>query len=79
MIAMKITQIYHMPFNVQFIISAIVASLTVSGKAIGKGIAQRESTPIVHFVGMIMNKFSWRDERKNKENKTKKAIEEIEN
>ena len=78
MIAMKITQIYQMPFNIQFIISAIVASLTVSGKALGKGIAQRESTPIVHLVGTIMNKFSWREERKKKESRTKKEVEEVE-
>lgn len=43
--------------NMQFIISALVASLTVGGKAIGKGIANKESTQIVHFVGIILNKF----------------------
>ena len=43
--------------NLQFIISAIVASLTVGGKALGKEVANKESTPIVHFVGTILNKF----------------------
>ncbi len=43
--------------NLQFIISAIVASLTVGGKALGKEIANKESTTIVHFVGIILNKF----------------------
>ena len=43
--------------NLQFVISAIVASLTVGGKALGKEIANKESTPIVHFVGTILNKF----------------------
>lgn len=38
----------------QFIISAVVASLTVGGKALGKEIANKESTPIVHFVGKIL-------------------------
>lgn len=42
--------------NLQFIISAIVASLTVGGKALGKEIANKESTPIVHFVGILLNK-----------------------
>lgn len=42
--------------NLQFIISAAVASLTVGGKALGKEIANKNSTPIVHFVGTMLNK-----------------------
>ena len=42
--------------NLQFVISAIVASLTVGGKALGKELANKESTQIVHFVGIILNK-----------------------
>lgn len=42
--------------NLQFIISAIVASLTVGGKALGKELANKESTQIVHFVGVLLNK-----------------------
>ena len=42
--------------NLQFIISAIVASLTVGGKALGKELANKESTQIVHFVGILLNK-----------------------
>ena len=42
--------------NMQFMISAVVASLTVGGKALGKEIANKNSTPIVHFVGIILNK-----------------------
>lgn len=45
-----------MNFDLQFIISAIVASLTVGGKAIGKGIAKRNSTKIVHIVGSLLGK-----------------------
>ncbi len=41
--------------NLQFIISAVVASLTVGGKALGKEIANKESTAIVHFVGKILS------------------------
>lgn len=42
--------------DLQFIVSAIVASITVGGKALGKEIANKESTKIVHFVGIILNK-----------------------
>lgn len=42
--------------NLQFLISAVVASLTVGGKAIGKEIANKNSTQIVHFVGTMLNK-----------------------
>ena len=42
--------------NLQFVISAIVASLTVGGKALGKELANKESTQIVHFVGVLLNK-----------------------
>ena len=44
-------------FDVQFIISAVVASLTIGGKAIGKGIAQSNSTKIVGFVGKVLRVF----------------------
>lgn len=59
-ISMKLSQNFHLAFNIQFIISAMVASLTVGGKAIGKGIAQKNSTKIVHVVGIVLNKFSRR-------------------
>ena len=55
MIASKITEKFGV--NLQFVISAIVASLTVSGKALGKEVANNNSTPIVHFVGTFLNKF----------------------
>lgn len=42
--------------NLQFIISAIVASLTVGGKALGKEVANKNSTKIVHFVGIFLSK-----------------------
>ncbi|MCR5146677.1 MAG: hypothetical protein K6B70_04970 [Clostridia bacterium] len=58
LIAFKITSAFNMEFNVQFIISAIVASLTIAGKAIGKGIAQRNSTEIIAFVGKILRIFN---------------------
>ena len=42
--------------NLQFVISASVAAITVGGKAIGKEIANRNSTQIVHYVGIVLNK-----------------------
>lgn len=57
MVSMKITESFNLSFNLQFIISALVASLTVGGKALGKNVAQTNSTKIVNFVGNIMNIF----------------------
>ena len=48
MISLKLTQNLGMPENTQFIISAVVAALTVGGKAIGKEIANRNSTVIIY-------------------------------
>ena len=56
-IAFKIISNYGMPEILQYIISAFVASLTVSGKAIGKSVAKNNSTEIVHKVGIILNTF----------------------
>lgn len=58
MIALKISENYGVTENIQFLISALVASLTVGGKAFGKNIANKYSTEIVHKVGVIVNKFS---------------------
>lgn len=57
LISMKITEQFGMSFNIQFLLSAIVAALTVGGKALGKGIANNNSTRIVHAVGIVINKF----------------------
>ena len=54
MIASKITE--KTGANLQFVISAVVASLTVGGKALGKEVANKNSTEIVHFVGIALNK-----------------------
>ena len=58
LIAIKISTELKMPFNIQFILSALVSALTVSGKAFGKEIANKNSTEIVHKVGIVLNKFS---------------------
>lgn len=58
LIAIKISNEIKMPFDIQFILSALVSALTVSGKAFGKEIANKNSTEIVHKVGIVLNKFS---------------------
>lgn len=61
LVTFKITEKFGLNFDLQFIISAIVASLTVGGKAIGKGIAQRNSTKIVHMVGKVIGKTTFQE------------------
>lgn len=58
LIAVKITEQFGLNFNLQFLLSALVSALTVGGKAIGKEIANKNSTKIVHAVGIVLNKFS---------------------
>lgn len=57
LIALKIIQSFNMGFDLQFIISALVASLTIGGKALGKGIAQKNSTQIITVVGKVLKIF----------------------
>ncbi len=56
-ISMKLMQGTNIPFDLQFIISALVASLTIGGKALGKGYARRNSTKIVWILGKVVSKF----------------------
>lgn len=63
LISMKITEQIGLSFDIQFLLSALVAAVTVGGKAIGKGIANKKSTPIVHAVGMLLNKFKLKKEK----------------
>ncbi|MCI8392969.1 MAG: hypothetical protein HFJ24_08805 [Clostridia bacterium] len=55
MISAKLASKFGMTDNLQFIISAIVAALTVGGKAIGKEIAARNSTAIVYNFGRLLS------------------------
>ena len=55
MIALKLTENYGMSSSIQFIFSALVASVTVGGKAATKQIAKNNSTVIVSFVSKIIN------------------------
>ena len=43
--------------NTNFLISAVVAAVTVGSKAAGKVMGQEHSTKIVHVVGTAFNKF----------------------
>lgn len=45
------------PKGISLAMSALVAGLTVGGKAIGKGIAVKSCTKIVHLVGRVIH--SW--------------------
>lgn len=55
MIALKLTENFGMPSNIQFVCSAIVASVTVGGKAVTKEIAKTNSTKIVGFVSKFIS------------------------
>ena len=58
MVSIKISEKFGLSGNIQYAISALVAALTISGKAAGKQVANNNSTKIVHIVGTILNKFS---------------------
>jgi CBS domain containing-hemolysin-like protein len=55
MIALEVTEAYGMSSSIQFVFSAIVASITVGGKAFTKQIAKNYSTQIVSFVSKIIS------------------------
>lgn len=57
-ISLKLTSELGLPDNIQFFISAIVASFTIGGKAIGKDIAKRNATKILGILGNIMSRIS---------------------
>ena len=69
LISMKITEQFGLNFDLQFILSALVAALTVGGKALGKGVANKNSTKIVHAVGIVLNKFNKEKNKKYFNNK----------
>ena len=57
MLAVRIANTLDININMNFLISAIVAAVTVGSKAAGKVIGQEHSTEIVHVVGKLLNKF----------------------
>lgn len=56
LIALKISEKFGLDINVQVLFSAIVAALTVGGKAITKEIAKKHPTQIVFFVAKLIGK-----------------------
>ena len=55
-IAMKIASAYDLNFDIQVILGAVVAAVTVGGKAITKEIAKANPTQIVFFVAKLLGK-----------------------
>ena len=61
----------NLDFNIEFIISALVASLTIGGKALGKGFAKRNAEKIINILGKILSRFNIGEKKvkeKNNEN-----------
>ncbi len=56
-VALKITAYYKLDFDLQVIISALVAALTIGGKAKFKLTAQKYSTQIVDIFTRVLNIF----------------------
>ncbi len=56
LVSLKIANEIQLPFDIQFVLSALVSAMTVSCKAFGKDIANKNSTVIVHNVGIVLNK-----------------------
>lgn len=59
-VSLKLTSGLGIPYDIQFLISAFVASFTIGGKALGKGFARRHSTKIIMIIGKILNKFTFK-------------------
>lgn len=54
-IALKLTESYGMSSSFQFIVSAVVASLTVSGKALTKEFAKKNANKILVIITKFIN------------------------
>lgn len=57
LVSLKIVEKLGISENIQYFISALIASVMVGGKAAGKEVGISNSTKIVHAVGKIINKF----------------------
>ena len=57
LISLKLTESLGTSENIQYLVSALIASLMVGGKAVGKEIGIIKATEIVHSVGKVINKF----------------------
>ncbi len=64
-VALKITSQYNLNFDLQVIISALVAALTIGGKAKFKLVAQDYSTQIVDVFTKLLGIFTIRKKKDN--------------
>jgi Mg2+/Co2+ transporter CorB len=55
-ITLKLVENYGVSQNIQILLSAVVAAITVGGKALTKEIAKRNPTKVVFFVSKIISK-----------------------
>ena len=58
LITLKIAEDFGVDSNIQIVFGAIVAALTVGGKAITKELAKKRSTEVVFFVAKIIGSFT---------------------
>lgn len=65
LISLKLTESLGVSSNIQYFVSALIASVMIGGKAIGKEIAMANSTKIVHMVGKLINKFETDNKKKS--------------
>ena len=56
LITLKLTEQYGIDSNIQILLSAVVAALTVGGKAITKELAKKNPTKIVFFVSKLISR-----------------------
>lgn len=54
-LTIKITDGFGLSFDIQFIMSALVASLTVGGKALGKNFAKTQCNKIIGGVSKVLS------------------------
>ena len=64
LVSIKLVEKLGISSNIQYFVSALIASAMIGGKAIGKEFGISRSTKIVHSVGKIINKIQ--KEEKNK-------------
>ena len=57
LVSIKIVEKLGVSDNIQYFVSALIASAMIGGKALGKEFGISRSSKIVHSVGKIINKF----------------------
>ena len=62
LVSLKLVEKLGVSENIQYMVSALIASVMIGGKAMGKEIAIKKSTQIVHCVGKIINKFQKKEQ-----------------